>query len=100
MTYSDENKKEFQKMVMVGVGLALEEIVLPRFDQIDKKFDQIDKRFDKIDKKFEEVDERLDSMDAKTSRIERKLDQVTDHQAEKLDDHGRRLKLVETAMTT
>ena len=80
-------------MVMVGVGQALEEIVLPRFDQIDEKFALIDKKFEKIDENFEEVRNDI-------SRIDRKLDQVTDHQAEKLDDHEKRLRLVETAITT
>lgn len=84
MTFPIEDKKEFQKMIMVGVGQALEDMVLPRFDQIDEKFDQ-------IDEKFEEVRNDI-------SKLERKLDQVTDHQAEKLDDHERRLKLVEAAV--
>lgn len=91
MAFSDVDKKEFQKMIVIGVGQALEDMVLPRFDQIDKKFENIDKQ-------FEEVRNDISKLQSDVSRIERKLDNVTDHQAEKLDDHERRLKLVEAAM--
>jgi len=93
MTYSDEDKKEFQKMVMVGVGQALEEIVLPRFDALDAT---IKSQSDEIQGLRNDIGEIQNDI----SRIDRKLDQVTDHQAEKLDDHERRLKLVETAIST
>ncbi len=88
MSFTVEEKKEFQKMIVVGVGQALEDIVLPRFDQIEAKFD---KKFEEVDKKFEEVRNDI-------SKLERKLDRLTDHQAEKLDDHETRLRLVETAV--
>ena len=93
MTYSDEDKKEFQKMVMVGVGQALEEIVLPRFDALDAT---IKSQSDEIQGLRNDIGEIQNDI----SRIDRKLDQVTDHQAEKLDDHERRLKLVEAAIST
>ena len=37
-------------------------LVLQKFDSIDKKFDSIDKKFDSIDKRFDSMDKSFNSM--------------------------------------
>lgn len=45
------------------------QVLLDRFDQVDKRFDQMDKRLDKMD-------ERFDVLEYKQERMERKLNDL------------------------
>lgn len=53
-----------------------------------------------MDGRFDKLDERVGLLEESSSRIERKLDNVTDHQAEKLDDHEKRITRVEDALVS
>lgn len=108
MTLTNEDWKSLDKMmkraVIDGATQALEDVVFPKFEEIDGKFGKIDKRFEQIDKRFEQIDGRFDELEEnlgnKIGVLERKLDQVTDHQADKLDDHEKRIGRLENAVLT
>ena len=85
MSLTDDDKKWITKAIVIGVGEALDHVVLPKFDSIDKKFDS-------IGVKIEDLKVELKNDIAK---LERKLDQVTGHQAEKLTDHEKRIDRLE-----
>jgi len=89
MTGSD--KKDMTNLVYGVIADAFEQVLFPKFENIDKKFDNIDKKFDNIDKRFEQIDRRFDN-------VEEKIDNLT-HAVEILDfDMGgvkMRLKVVE-----
>ena len=53
-----------KEIVVESVGEALEEIVLPRFEQIDQRFEQIDHRFEQIDQRFDRIEGRLGKMES------------------------------------
>lgn len=75
---TEKDKKEF-RLVMYDV---LEQIVLPRFDDQDKK---IDEKFKKVDERFNEVEDRLNIVEDTTTRIELKLNSVVKRQDEQGD---------------
>lgn len=108
MALTDEDWKRLDKMmkkaVIDGTTEALEDVVFPKFEEIDGKFEKIDKRFEQIDKRFEQIDRRFDELEEnlgnKIGVLERKLDQVTDHQADKLDNHEKRIGQLENAVLT
>lgn len=80
MTLTDDDLKKLnlmmKKAVIDGTGEALEAMVFPKFESIDKDLSSLKK----------EVGLNTEAI----ARAERKLDQVTDHQAEKLDNHEKR----------
>ena len=85
MSLTDGDLKKLDKMmkkaVLDGTAEALEAIVFPKFDEIDKNLSSLK----------EEVGLNTEMI----ARVERKLDRVTDHQAEKLDDHEKRISQLE-----
>lgn len=94
MTLTDDDLKKLnlmmKKAVIDGTGEALEAMVFPKFESIDRKFEKIDKDLSSLKK---EVGLNTEAI----ARAERKLDQVTDHQAEKLDNHEKRIVRLENA---
>lgn len=94
MALTDEDWRRLDKMmkkaVIDGTTEALEDVVFPKFEEIDGKFEKIDKRFDDLE----------ENLGNKISILERKLDRVTDHQADKLDNHEKRIGHLEDVVLT
>jgi len=85
LTDDDLNKLDLmmKKAAFEGTTEALEAVVFPKFEEIEKRIDGVE-----------------ESLGNKIGVLERKLDQVTDHQAVKLDDHEKRLGVLENAALT
>ncbi len=49
-----------------------QELVIGKFDNIDKKFDSIDKKFDSIDKKFDSIDQKFDKLDGRIDELDKR----------------------------
>lgn len=56
MSLTNDDKKWIQDAIVSGVVDALNEIVIPRFDEHDRRFDEHDKRFDEHDKRFDAIE--------------------------------------------
>jgi len=96
-----DDTKKIEDVVYKAVADALEQVVFPKFDNIDKKFENIDNRFNKIDERFNKIDDRFNMIDEKFSVVDEKLDNLT-KAVEILDsDMGgvkMRLKIVENKL--
>ncbi len=92
----DKNDLEqIRGVVQEVVGDALEEIVLPRFEAIDRRFDGIDQRFVGVDQRFEGIDRRLSRIEANMVTRDFLEDRLADFRASLTDSAdwaGRQLK--------
>ena len=63
-----------------------------KFDEVNAKFDRLenemDRRFTAVDQRFNRVDQRFDDLEAK-------VDAIADAHAETLEDHERRIGVLE-----
>lgn len=62
MSLTSDDKEWIKGAITEGVVDALNEIVLPRFEEHDARFEQIDAR-------FEQIDRRLDGLDLEIRKI-------------------------------
>jgi len=81
MELGTDDKKWITKAIIKGVVDGINQVMIPYSEEQEKRFK----------KEFVEVRNDI-------AKVERKLDAVTDHQAERLDDHGIRIKKLESAM--
>ncbi len=51
-----------------------ENLVIQKFEEMDKRFDRIDDRFDSIDMRLDGMDKRFDGMDKRFDRMELRLE--------------------------
>ena len=72
MTLTTDDKKWIKDAITEGVVDALNEIVIPRFDEHDKRFDEHDRRFDEHDRRFDAIE--ADVAELKTDVAELKTD--------------------------
>lgn len=56
--------EELRGVIREEIGSALEQIVLPKFGEIDGRFEQIDSRFEQIDQRFDQMDRRFDRIES------------------------------------
>ena len=49
---------------------AIEDLLVPKFDAIDKRFTGIDKKFIGIDKRFDSLENRMDSLEMRMEHME------------------------------
>lgn len=89
MTLDTEDKKWIKGAVVDGVLEAINQVIIPYSDEQEKRYKA---EFRRVDEKIEKLDDKLSN---KLEVLERKLDNVTDQQAEKLNDYGRRLGKLE-----
>ena len=75
----EKDKKEL-RLMMCDV---LEQIVLPKFDELENKMDG---KFKKVDEKLDNIEERLETVEDTTTRIELKLNSVVARQDEQGDE--------------
>ena len=86
-----EIRKEIRKDIIEVVSDFHEKVEVPMMDEVLGRLGKIEKRLGGVEKGLDEVKIELKN---EVGRLERKLDKVTDHQAEKLDDHeGRIIRL-------
>lgn len=78
------------------IGKLMDERLLVFHEEVtDRKFAWLEEKFNKhLTELKEEVRQNTEAV----AKIERKLDQVTDHQAEKLDDHEKRIGKLELSV--
>ncbi len=72
-----------------------QQLVIGKFDSIDKKFDSIDKKFDSIDKKFDSIDKKFDSIDKKFDKLDGRIDELDKRQNNLECDFKVMLKMME-----
>ena len=108
MTGSD--KKDMTNLVYGVIADAFEQVLFPKFENIDKKFDNIDKRFEQIDRRFDNVEEKIDNLThaveildfdmggvkMRLKVVEEKLDGLIDTSLV-VRDHEKRIKKLERA---
>lgn len=77
MSLTKDDLQQLQTMMQDTVVDALEEIVIPRFERIEKRLEDHDRRFDEQDVKFREIREemrvtnqRLDSIEGRLEALE------------------------------
>jgi len=73
--------KVLGKIIRRQINNALEDVVFPRFDSLEKRFDGLEKKVDRNAKK-------IDNMDRRVFR-------VGDRYAERLDEHEKRIGSLE-----
>ena len=67
MTIDKDDEVKIEKIVMKTVVDALEQVVLPRIQDVE---DKMEKGFQEGDEKFKKVDERFNDVDASLNRVE------------------------------
>jgi len=92
MVLGADDKKWISKTIIKGVIDGINQVMIPYSEEQERRFKA---EFRKVDDKIEDV---RDDLTNQMSKVDRKLDAVTDHQAEKLDDHGIRIKKLESAV--
>lgn len=83
--------------VIESVGTLLDEMILPRFNEIDAKFEKIDTRLDGIDARLDKHDLRFDKIESRMVTKDYLDDKFADFKAEladtgsKAEQHVKRL---------
>lgn len=70
--------------VTAGVREVLDDVVVPGFVMVTN-------RLDRIESKIDSLEEKVDILDTKIDSVDRKLMRITDHHADLLDNHGKRI---------
>ena len=83
MALTNDDKQWIKGAIADGVVEALETVVLPRFDEHDKRFDRIEARLGSVEKdvsslksKMYEVKSRLDRVEGGLHEVKDRLDRV------------------------
>jgi len=95
MALTPKDKNWIKEAVIDGVVKGINQVVIPVLEGLDQKIDRNAKKIDRNAKKIDRNVKKIYSLEAGLSRVERKLDQVTDHQAVKMDEYGNRLETLE-----
>ncbi len=96
------DKKDLEAIrgvIQETVGEVLEEIVLPRFEQVDKRFEQVDKRFEQIDQRFDRMDQRFDKIESTMVTKDHLEDRLVDFKATLKQTGGQALRQIKTIAT-
>ncbi len=65
-----DDEKRMKKLIIESVGQALEDIVLPRFEQIDVRFDKIEDRLSHLEYNVRLIYEKINDIEERLSRLE------------------------------
>lgn len=79
------NQKQKDETIKVFAE-AFHEVVVPVLEDLSAKIEGAEKR----------LGERIDKLDDKVEMMNRSLITVTDHQADRIDDHEKRIGKIET----
>lgn len=88
------NKQQKDETLEVFVE-AFHEVIVPVLEGLATKEDLEGLATKKA---LSEVKEQLDSLDDKVEMINRRLITITDHQADRIDDHEKRIGKIETTV--
>ena len=55
---------------------AIEKILSPRFDALDKRMDAIEQRMDAIEKRMDVIEQRMDAIEKRMDVIEQRMDEL------------------------
>lgn len=91
--YQYRGERRMQGMLTREDLLAIEGILAPRFDTIDKQFLEVRLRLDAHDKRFDKLEQRLDEHDKRFDKLEQclgGLEQRLDGLEQRLDEHDKR----------
>lgn len=85
-----------ERMVRVEEELkAQREIMIERFEAVDRRFEAVDKRFESVDKRFESVDKRFESIqiqiDQRFAAVEKRFESV-DKRFDDVQENFRRMQ--------
>ena len=75
---------------------ALDQVVLPRFDTLEKKVDNLDERLGNLEVRVSNLEETSDELSQKMSNVGKKLDVVIDEFGDRDKKTNKRLTMVET----
>ncbi len=88
MTLTNGDKDWIKKAVIDGVIEGINQVVIPKFEELEKDVKGLGVRMDRLDI-------RMDSVEAKVSSLEKAVWKVSDHQGKILDNHERRIIVLE-----
>jgi len=98
MALDKKDMTQFEALMVKTINDALEQIVLPRLDRIEKDVDVIKKDVSVLKSDVFELKDQVSNLEDTTERIERKLDieiDRNDTQSVKIDNHEKRLTRLE-----
>ncbi len=55
---------------------AIEKILSPRFDALDKRMDKLDERMDKLEKRMDKLEEKMVELEEKLNLLEERLEKI------------------------
>ena len=76
MALTNDDKQWIKGAITDGVVEALESIVLPRFDEHDKRFDRIEKRLDSVESRLTSVESRLTALESDMRDVKAHLERL------------------------
>ena len=78
MTLTTDDKQWIKTAITEGVVEALDTIVLPRFDEIDRRFERVDERLDTLETEVSKINIRLTDIESRLYAVEAQLRQVNE----------------------
>lgn len=91
--FSEQQLKQIRQVFNEGIN----ELVIPRFDEVDKRFEEVDKKFDSIDNRFDQSDAKHRHTHARLDIIENDVSLIKDghnrlfKQVQRIDDNQAKL---------
>ena len=79
MSLTDEDLTKVNNLVVTAVTEAITTLVIPRFDEHDKRFDRIEARLDNHDKRFDKIEERLGAIERDIADLKKDMREVKNH---------------------
>lgn len=89
MALTNDDKQWIKGAIADGVVEALETVVLPRFDEHDKRFDRIEDRLDSVEEDVSGLKEDVSSLKSEMCEVKSRLNGVESEMREVKDRLGR-----------
>ena len=89
MALTNDDKQWIKGAIADGVVEALETVVLPRFDEHDKRFDRIEARLDSVEEDVSGLKEDVSSLKSEMCEVKSRLNGVESEMREVKDRLGR-----------
>lgn len=89
MALTNDDKQWIKGAITDGVVEALEAVVLPRFDEHDKRFDRIEARLDSVEEDVSGLKDNVSSLKSEMCEVKSRLNGVESEMREVKDRLGR-----------